>query len=234
MAGDYVNATAVNPDAPWTAGLGDAVNFVHSLFGGSSTEENNGANQNTGITEVQDGNTSSDSDEASGYAYTTSSGISQGGGSGAKSFPLGENEYRLMTPTEVEEYRRRQANPSNATKNDEEVSYSSFYGNSKEDEEVSYSSFYGHAKGLSYVPYDNYMALLHRGEEVLTATQAEKRRNGEGFDLSGMYEAVAAAVRAGVSSIAVNLDGRRVGEIVSRHQAAQTETELMSRGYVMT
>lgn len=92
---------------------------------------------------------------------------------------------------------------------------------------------YGHAKGLSYVPYDNYRALLHRGEEVLTAAQAEKRRSGESMDLSGMYEVVAAAVRAGVSSIAVNLDGRRVGEIISRHQAAQTENELMSRGYVM-
>lgn len=90
-----------------------------------------------------------------------------------------------------------------------------------------------HAKGLSYVPYDNYRALLHRGEEVLTAAQAEKRRSGESMDLSGMYEVVAAAVRAGVSSIAVNLDGRRVGEIISRHQAAQTENELMSRGYVM-
>lgn len=150
-------------------------------------------------------------------SFTGSSGTGHVGGGGGSS-PLGENEYRLMTPTEVEEYKRREANPSNARKNDEEVSY---------------SSFYGHAKGLSYVPYDNYMALLHRGEEVLTAAQAEKRRNGEGFDLSGMYEVVAAAVRAGVSSIAVNLDGRRVGEIVSRHQAAQTETELMSRGFVI-
>ena len=34
-----------------------------------------------------------------------------------------------------------------------------------------------HAKGLGYVPWDNYLAILHRGEEVLSAQKAEQRRN---------------------------------------------------------
>ena len=35
-----------------------------------------------------------------------------------------------------------------------------------------------HASGLDYVPYNNYVANLHRGEMVLTARQAENYRNG--------------------------------------------------------
>ena len=37
-----------------------------------------------------------------------------------------------------------------------------------------------HRSGLDYVPYDNYPAILHRGEAVLTATEAQARRSGEG------------------------------------------------------
>ncbi|HLO11476.1 MAG TPA: hypothetical protein VK190_04405 [Pseudoneobacillus sp.] len=36
-----------------------------------------------------------------------------------------------------------------------------------------------HKGGLNYVPYDGYTAKLHRGEEVLTADEAKKRRQGE-------------------------------------------------------
>ena len=35
-----------------------------------------------------------------------------------------------------------------------------------------------HANGLDYVPYNNYVANLHRGEMVLTAREAENYRNG--------------------------------------------------------
>ncbi len=38
----------------------------------------------------------------------------------------------------------------------------------------------GHAEGLDYVPYDNYVARLHRGETVLTAKEASAYRSGEG------------------------------------------------------
>lgn len=37
-----------------------------------------------------------------------------------------------------------------------------------------------HAAGLNYVPYDNYIAELHRGEQVLTASQAAAYRAGNG------------------------------------------------------
>lgn len=37
-----------------------------------------------------------------------------------------------------------------------------------------------HAAGLNYVPYDNYIAELHRGEQVLTASEAAAYRAGGG------------------------------------------------------
>lgn len=37
-----------------------------------------------------------------------------------------------------------------------------------------------HANGLRYVPFDGYLAELHRGEQVLTAQEAEAYRSGKG------------------------------------------------------
>lgn len=48
----------------------------------------------------------------------------------------------------------------------------------------------GKASGLSYVPYDNYPAMLHRGERVLTA--AENRQNKG---------------KMGLASININING---------------------------
>lgn len=38
-----------------------------------------------------------------------------------------------------------------------------------------------HAGGLSYVPYDGYIAELHEGERVLTASEARRYNNGNGY-----------------------------------------------------
>lgn len=45
----------------------------------------------------------------------------------------------------------------------------------------SFTNFFnGHATGLDYVPYDNYLARLHKGEAVLTSSEADVWRNGSG------------------------------------------------------
>ena len=88
----------------------------------------------------------------------------------------------------------------------------------------------GHAKGLDYVPYDNYLARLHRGEKVLTASQARKARNGSGgIDLAALAQSMIAAVREGMDSAEVNsfLDGRRVTGGVNR----RTMNQLKARRF---
>jgi hypothetical protein len=49
----------------------------------------------------------------------------------------------------------------------------------------------GYATGLNYVPYDEFPALLHRGEAVLTAAEARAWRNGT---LGGATPAMAGGV----------------------------------------
>ena len=80
------------------------------------------------------------------------------------------------------------------------------------------------AKGLGYVPYDNYVTRLHRGEMVLNKSRADDYRNGSGsMNLGGLTAAIAAAVREGMSGASVNayIDGRDITDEVSRRQAAE-------------
>ena len=71
-----------------------------------------------------------------------------------------------------------------------------------------------HAGGLPYVPYDNYPALLHRGESVMTAA-----------DSQGLLEAVQQIAKNNTGGGDINitvqsvLDGRVIGESVTRYQA---------------
>lgn len=85
------------------------------------------------------------------------------------------------------------------------------------------------AKGNLSVPYDNYGPVyLHRGEEVLTASQARQGRDG-GIDLAAIAQTVAQAVRDGMEGVAVNsyIDGDLVTESVNRRMG----TILTARRY---
>lgn len=76
------------------------------------------------------------------------------------------------------------------------------------------------AKGDWYVPYDNYPSLLHRGEMVLTASQARRYREGDGnMNTEAFAAAVVSAIRQGMKNAQVNayMDGRKVSEEVSRN-----------------
>ena len=75
-----------------------------------------------------------------------------------------------------------------------------------------------HANGLDYVPYDGYLAELHRGESVLTAAEAELYRNRE--NRPGL-DGIAGAIWGSAPDMGgdVYLDGRVVGRIISGRQA---------------
>lgn len=58
--------------------------------------------------------------------------------------------------------------------------------------------FHSHAIGSAYIPWDNYPALLHRGERIETAT--EVRNNSNNIDLSNLEDRIINAIRSGMES----------------------------------
>lgn len=70
------------------------------------------------------------------------------------------------------------------------------------------------ASGIDYVPYDNYLAALHRGEAVVPKNEAERERSAA-IDPAAIASAVADAVVSALSGMAVQMDGQQVGELVA-------------------
>lgn len=93
-------------------------------------------------------------------------------------------------------------------------------------------SWHSFAKGSNYIPYDGFKAELHRGEEVLTATQARQRRESIGFNASDLNRAVASAVAAAVSNIQINMNGKRVADAVSQYVSQNIYQNQYGRRFV--
>ena len=70
-----------------------------------------------------------------------------------------------------------------------------------------------HAGGLPYVPYDNYPAMLHRGETVLTAADTQSL-------MDNMEKIANNGTGTGPITIVVQsvLDGKVIGETVTKYQ----------------
>lgn len=88
------------------------------------------------------------------------------------------------------------------------------------------------ASGLSFVPENDYLASLHFGEAVLSRNEAEKWRKGQSgdsgaVDLSSLTNAIIAAVKRGMESANIQLDGESVTRHVSRRQAE----DIMARRF---
>ena len=82
-----------------------------------------------------------------------------------------------------------------------------------------YYSTHSHAKGLWEVPYDDYTANLHRGEMVLTASQARDYKYGNGsVDYSSMESSIIAAIKSGMEGATVRsyLNGKDITDEVNR------------------
>lgn len=75
-----------------------------------------------------------------------------------------------------------------------------------------------HAIGSAYIPWDNYPAILHRGEKVLTATEA-RQGSGESVDYGALENAIVAAIENGMSNVHVDayMDGKRITSETNRN-----------------
>ena len=64
--------------------------------------------------------------------------------------------------------------------------WDSLFGNRSVNVNANVSKNGSHAGGLAYVPFDGYIAELHKGERVLTANEAKDYRRGEKSSVSGV------------------------------------------------
>lgn len=85
------------------------------------------------------------------------------------------------------------------------------------------------AAGDWYVPYDDFVARLHRGEAVLTASQARRYRNGEhgaSFDMDGLVSGIIGAVQTGMAGATVNsyLNGHSINADMSKDTIRQIKS----------
>ena len=89
-----------------------------------------------------------------------------------------------------------------------------------------------HAKGLNYVPWDNYVANLHRGEMVLNQSQArDYRNNANGINGDALYRIIADAVAGAVEGIQINMDGTLVGNAVTKQVSRNIYRDQFSRRF---
>lgn len=87
----------------------------------------------------------------------------------------------------------------------------------------------GYAAGLDYVPWDGFPAVLHEGEAVLTARQADSWRGGSGN--GGDAQALAQAVREALEGVSVMLDGESVGRLVAAPVGEALSRSMKNRRY---
>ena len=85
-----------------------------------------------------------------------------------------------------------------------------------------------HASGLNYVPFDNYVAQLHKGEAVLTAEEAATWRAGK--TAGGMSTNASAPVTPQeiITNITLELDGAVLARKMYRHNQTVTNDRGLS------
>lgn len=79
----------------------------------------------------------------------------------------------------------------------------------------SIKSWFSHAGGIPYVPYDNYPAMLHRGETVLNASDTSELMAAIKGIGSGSGSGDSSPINITIQSV---LDGKVIGESVTTYQ----------------
>lgn len=92
-----------------------------------------------------------------------------------------------------------------------------------------------HATGNDYVPYDNYTALLHKGEMVLTASEAnDYRSKSQLTSNSGGKLDVNINVNGNINGMTSENQAQVVAAIVSQIQSSQNLQGMLSTSFVRT
>lgn len=89
-----------------------------------------------------------------------------------------------------------------------------------------------YATGLDYVPYNEFPALLHEGEAVLTKAEATAWRRGETTAAPQEidYNLLGRSVASAVAGMSVQMDGRTVGLIVTPTVSKEIAREIRRPG----
>lgn len=88
------------------------------------------------------------------------------------------------------------------------------------------------AKGLDYVPYDDYLTYLHKGETVLPKVEAESYRAGnmqQGQSID--YGRMSAAIASALSGATVEMDGQTVGVLIAPVVSGEIEKKANAGRY---
>lgn len=88
-----------------------------------------------------------------------------------------------------------------------------------------WKSFFGHAKGLWQVPYDNYPALLHRDETVLTKSQSRQAMNAAVSD----DRITVAEMRDMLKQVKILMDGDKVADLTTKRTRKNINAQSYSR-----
>lgn len=87
-----------------------------------------------------------------------------------------------------------------------------------------------HATGLNYVPYDNYLARLHVGEAVLTASEAQTWRAQQQGSID--YHELASAIQSTSGSsnrpIVLQIDGKQIASVLAGHNRSAINSYSMN------
>lgn len=92
------------------------------------------------------------------------------------------------------------------------------------------------AAGQDYVPYDDYLTRLHRGEMVLNKSRADDYREGNtsGISTREIVAAISAAVRDGLAQAEIVMDKRTVGAILTPEISRNVTNGMTARRFATT